>query len=65
MVAALAARLKTDPNDAQGWQRLIRAYSVLGDKTKAQAALANARAAMKSNATALAALNAEAKNDGL
>jgi cytochrome c-type biogenesis protein CcmH len=65
MVAGLAARLKADPDDMQGWQRLIRAYSVLGDKGKAQAALADARSAMKSNAAALAALNAEAKNDGL
>ena len=28
MVAGLAARLKDNPNDAAGWQRLIRAYSV-------------------------------------
>lgn len=65
MVAGLAARLKAHPDDAQGWQRLIRAYWVLGDKAKAQTALGDARNAMKSNASALAALNAEAKSDGL
>jgi cytochrome c-type biogenesis protein CcmH len=65
MVAGLAARLKANPNDAQGWQRLIRAYSVLGDKTKAQTALTDARAAMKSNAPALKAIDAEAKADGI
>jgi cytochrome c-type biogenesis protein CcmH len=43
MVNGLAARLKQDPHDAQGWQRLIRAYAVLGQKDKAEAALATAR----------------------
>jgi cytochrome c-type biogenesis protein CcmH len=65
MVAGLAARLKANPNDAQGWQRLIRAYSVLGDKTKAQAAWTDARAAMKSNSSASKSIDAEAKADGL
>ena len=36
MVAGLAARLKDNPNDAAGWQRLIRAYSVLGQRAEAQ-----------------------------
>jgi cytochrome c-type biogenesis protein CcmH len=62
MVAGLAARLKANPNDAQGWQRLVQAYAVLGDKTKAVAALTDARAAMKKNARAMAALSAEAKD---
>jgi len=65
MVAGLAARLKEHPNDAQGWMRLIRAYSVLGDKAKAQAALADARVAMKANAPALKALDTQAKAGGL
>lgn len=65
MVEGLAARLKSQPNDARGWQRLVRAYSVLGDKDKARAALANGRKALKNDATGLAALNAEAKNDRL
>ena len=65
MVASLAARLKANPSDAQGWLRLIRAYAVLGDKAKAQAALADARAAMEADGAALKALDAEAKTDGL
>ncbi len=60
MVAGLAARLKGQPNDAPGWQRLVRAYAVLGDKPKANAALKDARKAMAKNADALAALKAEA-----
>jgi cytochrome c-type biogenesis protein CcmH len=65
MVEGLATRLKSHPNDAPGWQRLVRAYSVLGDKDKALRALADGRAALKSDAAGLAALNAEAKNDNL
>ena len=65
MVDRLAARLKANPNDPAGWQRLIRAYAVLGEKDKAQSALSNARNAMKTNTAALAALTAEARQDGL
>jgi cytochrome c-type biogenesis protein CcmH len=61
MVAGLAARLHQDPNDGEGWQRLVRAYAVLGDVAKAQTALADARTAMKSDTRTLAALSAEAK----
>jgi cytochrome c-type biogenesis protein CcmH len=60
MVAGLAARLKTQPDDAQGWQRLIRAYAVLGDNAKASAALRDARVAMARNPQVLTALRAEA-----
>jgi len=65
MVAGLAARLKADPNDAEGWQRLIRAYAVLGDQPKARAALADARKAFAGHADALTAFEAEAKSLGL
>ena len=61
MVAGLAARLKAQPDDEQGWQRLVRAYAVLGDNAKANAALRDARMAMAKNADALAALSAEAR----
>ena len=60
MVAGLAARLKAQPDDAQGWQRLVRAYAVLGDNAKAIAALSDAREAMAKNPDALTALDAEA-----
>lgn len=62
MVENLANRLKTNPDDAEGWQRLIRAYAVLGDQNKALAALANARIALRAEPAATAALAAEAKD---
>ncbi len=43
MVDGLAARLKANPDDPQGWVRLVRAYSVLGDTARRDAALAQAR----------------------
>ena len=61
MVAMLAARLKADPGDADGWQRLIRAYSVLGQPADARAALAAARKAFARDKSVMAALDAEAK----
>ncbi len=39
MVDSLAARLKDDPDNLEGWLRLVRSYSVLGEKDKAQEAL--------------------------
>jgi cytochrome c-type biogenesis protein CcmH len=61
MVAGLAARLRANPNDPDGWQRLVRAYAVLGDAAKAHTALGDARAALKDNSVAMAALSGEAK----
>ncbi len=43
MVEGLADRLRTHPDDPQGWVRLVRAYSVLGESAKRDAALAQAR----------------------
>ncbi len=60
MVQGLADRLKTQPDDPQGWQRLVRAYSVMGEDAKAKDALAHARVAMAKNPGALKALDAEA-----
>jgi len=60
-VARLAARLKADPNDLMGWQRLVRAYTVLGETEKAKEALATARKTFASNRDALTALDAAAK----
>ena len=39
MVAGLAARLEEAPNDIEGWLRLIRSYSVMGDEEQARAAV--------------------------
>ncbi|MBS0281146.1 MAG: tetratricopeptide repeat protein [Proteobacteria bacterium] len=61
MVAGLAARLKDNPDDAAGWQRLIRAYSVLGQRAEAQEALATARKTFAGKSDVLAELDAQAK----
>jgi len=45
MVASLAARLKTNPRDAEGWIRLMRSRMVLGQKDEAKDALKNGLAA--------------------
>ncbi|MGB2007138.1 MAG: TPR domain-containing protein [Candidatus Puniceispirillaceae bacterium] len=44
MVEALRDRLRTTPDDTEGWQRLARAYGVLGDAEAAFDALARAAA---------------------
>lgn len=46
MVDSLAAKLKADPKNSDGWLRLIRSYMVLGDQQAAGKALADARAAL-------------------
>jgi cytochrome c-type biogenesis protein CcmH len=42
MVDGLAQRLKDDPNDPAGWERLIRAYGVMGRAEDARAAFETA-----------------------
>ena len=61
MVEGLAARLKQNPKDAAGWQRLIRAYSVMGKRDNAKTALAEARRVFAADADVNKALNAEAQ----
>ncbi|KQT92410.1 c-type cytochrome biogenesis protein CcmI [Rhizobium sp. Leaf453] len=39
MVGSLAEKLKADPKNFEGWMRIIRSYSVLGQKDKAAEAL--------------------------
>jgi len=46
MVQRLADRLKQDGSDVDGWLRLVRAYTVLGDRDKARAAASDARRAL-------------------
>jgi cytochrome c-type biogenesis protein CcmH len=43
MVDGLAARLAAHPDDPDGWVRLVRAYTVLGESDRRDAALAEAR----------------------
>jgi len=45
MVSQLAEKLQSEPDDAQGWLRLVRAYAVLGRSQEAKQA---ATTAMKS-----------------
>ena len=61
MVDMLAARLKTDPNDALGWVRLMRAYTVLGENQKAKEALDTARKTFATNKDAQTAFTTAAK----
>lgn len=61
MVNALANRLKTNPQDPEGWQRLIQSYLVLGEQEKAQNALHSARLALAKDPDALAALEQQAR----
>ena len=62
MVAGLAERLRQDGADLAGWQRLIRAYMVLGRNTDALSALADARRAFANEPPSLAVLDALAKS---
>lgn len=45
MVSQLADRLKIAPNDIEGWKRLMRSYTVLGQTDRAETAFREARAA--------------------
>ena len=45
MVDSLADKLKDDPNNFEGWMRLVRSYAVLGQKDKAADALKQGLAA--------------------
>jgi cytochrome c-type biogenesis protein CcmH len=65
MVDRLATRLKDNGNDVEGWLRLVRAYVVLGERDKAQAALVDARQAVGSDAARLQLLNDGLKSLGL
>ena len=61
MVERLAERLKRDGSDVEGWLRLVRAYSVMGDRDRALSAIADARRALGHDADKLRRLDALAK----
>jgi cytochrome c-type biogenesis protein CcmH len=65
MVDGLAQRLKRDGKDLAGWQRLLKAYSVLGRQDDARAALAEARRHFEGDTRALSDLSQLAATLGL
>lgn len=54
MVARLAERLQSNPNDGEGWLMLARSYSVMGRYAESAAAFARAAAMLPPNANLLA-----------
>ena len=62
MVARLEDRLKSQPDDLDGWLRLARAFAVLGERDRAEAALASARTAFTDKPEALARIDAAGKS---
>jgi len=58
MVERLAARLKRDGSDLDGWVRLVRAYAVLGEPERARGAAAGARRALAEDPDKLRRLDA-------
>lgn len=65
MVSQLAARLQEAPNDIEGWKRLIRSYTVIGDTERARAALADASNVFAAGTPERAALTETGKALGL
>lgn len=65
MVARLADKLKQDGSDIEGWQRLLRAYMVLGERDKASAAASDARRALASDPDKLRRIDDTIKSIGI
>jgi cytochrome c-type biogenesis protein CcmH len=65
MVQRLADRLHSDGSDVEGWLRLVRAYTVLGDRDKAKGAAADAKHALASNPDAVKQIDDLVKGLGL
>lgn len=65
MVKGLAERLRTEGRDLAGWQRLIRAYSVMGRESDARQALGDARRNFNDEPQSLAVLRDLARALGL
>lgn len=65
MVARLADRLKEDSSDVAGWQRLMRAYMVLGDRDRAKSAAGDAKKALAADPDKLRQIDETIKSMGL
>lgn len=61
MVARLAARLAVQPDDPDGWGRLVRAYGVLKDEKAQTDALLRARQQFAGRPQVIAAIEAQAR----
>ena len=62
MVEKLASRLQANPDDAQGWAKLLRARMVMNDPAAAQAALQSAFKAFPSGSAGRAIIEAAARD---
>jgi cytochrome c-type biogenesis protein CcmH len=65
MVVRLADRLKENGSDVEGWQRLLRAYLVLGEREKAIAAAGAAKRALADDTDKLRRIEDTIKSLGL
>ena len=65
MVGGLAEKLSKNGHDLQGWLQLIRSYVVLGERQKAEAAVASARAQLAGDAQAPARIDELVRQLGL
>lgn len=65
MVEGLAAKLKANPKDANGWVRLLRSRMVLQQAAQAEADLSLARSALAADKDGLAKVNAAAVQFGV
>ncbi len=65
MVARLSEKLAANPDDLDGWQRLIRSYAVLGKQDEAKAAVGRAMAAFASQDDKRAAIETFAAQMGI
>ncbi|HEX3497615.1 MAG TPA: c-type cytochrome biogenesis protein CcmI, partial [Methylocella sp.] len=65
MVEGLAARLAQNGQDLEGWLRLVRSYTVLHEPGKARSALIEAKRNLASDPSAIARIEALARELGL
>ena len=65
MVARLAQRMAENGSDVDGWLRLIKAYTVLGQRDKALTAATSARTALAGNSDNLRRIGELTKELGL
>jgi len=65
MVAGLTSRLAQDGQDLEGWLRLVRSYTVLHEPGKARSALIDAKRSLAGDPSAIARIEALARELGL